>query len=1150
MALRFFVGNSGAGKSYTLYSKVLEEAEKHPDRQYIVLVPEQFTLQTQKSFVEMSSRHGIWNIDILSFDRLAYRVMDETGTGNLPVLDEIGKIFLVRRAAQEQKDKLVFMRTYLTRIGYINEVKSMISEFIQYDVTQEKITELLEQNRERQQVYGKLHDLQLIYQAFLDNLKETYRTQEGLLDVLYQVAERSAFLRGATLVLDGFTGFTPVQKRLMEKLMGICRDVWITLTYDTTEPVREVLPDYHLFHMSAKMYRALRATAAKLALFTEEDVILPAQDNFRLKDNPALASLERNLFRSRRQVYEKEQEAVSIHLCKNPLEEVDFAARTIRRLVAQEGFRYRDIAIVTGELEGYGEYAQRIFPRYGIPFFSDYKRNALVNPAIACIRGLMECALKDFTYESVSRLWRTGLLPIEQEKLDVMQNYILARGIRGRKRWSEEWTRLTSGMEEEELEELNRCREAFIEPLLPFSKVLRSKRTNVREKTEAVCGLMEAYDMQQQLEQYAQTFLDEGEAALGKEYSQMYGVVIQILDRLVELLGDEIMEGEEYARLLEAGFAETKVGIIPPGVDEVTIGDIERSRLKPVKVLFFLGVNDGIIPRNKSCAGILSELEREHLREQGMELSPGREEQYYNQRFYLYLNLTKPTHKLYLSYSRVDAKGSAINPSYLLKTIQELFLHIPRVDEELYKSQAEAVAAPVNAMDYVIEQLYAENKQEEFYSLYRWLSGTGPYAARLENLKKASGDGRDSDKLHAALAKAVYTNELSGSVTRLERYAACAYAHFLQYGIGAGEREEYGFRSLDFGTMIHEVLDAYAKELKKRHLSWTGVSEELQEELIEKCLMEAVQDSDASVLYYTARDQYRIVRMRRILKRTIWALTKQLSEGTFVPSGYELQFQDTRPIKNGLEEAARMNLRGRIDRMDICEQEDKVYVKVLDYKTGRQQFKLLNLYYGTQLQLIVYLQAALRFEKELHRDKEVLPAGIVYYQVEDPLVEKEEDGQVQERILKQLNVDGIFCDSQEVLEALDRNLAEGGADYNSSVVPVALKKDGTLAQKSKTVSGEELQLMMDYADQKIRDMGENILQGDIRLNPYVDGTISSCSYCGYQSVCMQKQGGRPMEYRSLKKLDETEIYLRMKQEVEGVKRTDGSEMDGTAAAGH
>lgn len=1154
MGLKFYVGNAGTGKSFQLYQKVLQEAAAHPARTYLVLVPEQFTMQTQKEFVTMSPSSGILNIDILSFQRLAYRVLNETGANGLPVLDEIGKIFVVRRAAEEKKEELLFMSKQMSKIGYINEVKSMISEFIQYGVQDGALDKLIEANKEKQQLYGKLHDLRLIYAGFLSYLEKKFITSEELLDVLFRVADQSELLKGCTIVMDGFTGFTPIQKKMVQKLMQLCKDMWITVTYDTRIPLNGTLPAYHLFYMSGKMMKDLRDMAEQAGLKREEAVVLPYKENRRFGENEAMKALEGNLFRGNPKIYEKETRNIQIHVCRNPLQEMEYVAGQICRLVRNEKMRYRDIAVVTGDLNQYGEYAQRVFDRYQIPFFSDYKRNSLANPAIACILGLVECAAMDFSYESAVRLLKTGMLPIDADQTDRIQNYILAKGIRGKKRWEEAWTLPLNGLDEELLEQLNGWKNRLILPMLPFMKTLRSTKSTVREKTIELYKLMEHFELKQQLEQFKQYFEENAQTALAKEYAQIYELVVHMLEQLVDVIGEEKTGAQQYMRYLEAGFAELKVGIIPPGADQVTIGDIERSRLKDIKILFFVGVNDGVIPKNKDQAGILSQLEREQLKEQGMELAPGREEQYDTQRFYLYLSMTKPKEELYLTYSKADAQGGALNPSYLVRVVKSLFPAVLAEDEEETKKELCDIASLTEGYEFLLRYMKKE-KPKGFYELYRWYESNEAYKSRLLRLREAMKNTGQQDSIRAALAKALYGNELSGSATRLETYAACAYAHFLRYGIKAKEREEYGFYNLDFGNVLHAVLEMYAGELKSRGLDWVLVPKKMQEELAEQCVDTAIMRYDPTLLYYSARDRYRLVRMKRIAKRTIWAMTEQLKRGSFVPSQYELQFHSMLEIQNGLMESARLNIRGRIDRVDVFEEEEKIYVKVVDYKTGKKKFQLFHLYCGTQLQLVIYMQAALlAAQRKAKGKKEAVAAGIVYYCVDDPLLEEagSEPEKQNERMLKALCVDGIFNESDTVLHALDKTLADACVQ-ESFVVPVKYNKDGALAKSSRTVNEEEFGVLMQYTEEKMKKMGEEILKGNISVDPLDDDDQNICGFCPYGGVCIQEQKDGKVCRRETKKLKDEEIYARMRLEIDkdngGKEDKNGSEVDKTAAAG-
>ena len=581
-----------------------------------------------------------------------------------------------------------------------------------------------------------------------------------------------------------------------------------------------------------------------------------------------------------------------------------------------------------------------------------------------------------------------------------------------------------------------------------------------------------------------------------------------------------------------------KVGIIPPGIDQVTVADIERSRLKQMRALIFLGINDGFVPRSVTESGVISGLEREELKEQGVELAPGSQEQYYTQRFYLYLNLTKSEEKLYLCFSKNDVQGNAIMPSYLIETIRRLYANLEVIDEEAERKSLKSVVSRKRGLEYLIER-WNGDRGEDFYSLYQWFSQKEQYKKRLLQLKNAAYDSKRTKGIDKAVSRALYGDTLEGSVTRLERYAACAYAHFLQYGLLLKEREKYGFESMDFGNVLHEILERYSSRLKERCQSWVQIEEEQQKELVNICLEETVRDYGNQVLYYTARDKYRIERIRRIAKRTVWALTKQLQAGEFQPDFAEISFKSTEYIKDALGGKAAINLRGRIDRTDVYEQDDKVFVKVVDYKTGHQEFKLLKLFFGLQLQLVVYLEQAVKLEQNKHRNKKVIPAGIVYYRIDDPFIDKDSQDTeqiVEQKVLKKLCVDGLISENNEVLTAMDVNIAEAASSLNplsSDVIPVAVKKDGMLSGTSKTATEKDFDTLMKYTKQKIKSMGKEILEGNIAVNPYRDGTDTACDYCRYKSICGFDEKLKGDRYREVEKLDDNELFRRMSQQNSG-----------------
>ena len=665
MALQFIFGGSGSGKSYYLYNRIIGEAEKNPDLNYMVLVPEQFTMQTQKDLVLMSPKHGIMNIDVLSFVRLAHRIFEETGKGQIPILDDEGKNLILRKIAGDSSLELSALRGNMKKLGYISEVKSVISEFTQYDIGMEELERVMESVGESSYLYYKLQDVALIYERFQKYLKDKYITKEELLDVLYNVAEESEILKKSTVVLDGFTGFTPVQNRLLEKLLKICRDVIVTVTIDDRENPYSYKHPYQLFAMSKHTATTLKDIAVKAHVEIKEAVCLKERPFPRFLKAPELEFLEKNLFRYSGDTYGEVSDEIEIHAAKEPQQEAMAAAGEVRRLIRQENYRYREVGVIVTDMDVYGDYLTQAFGQYDIPVFIDRKRNILLNSFVEYIRSLLSMVEQNFTYDSVFRFLRTGYTSFTNEEVDSLENYVVGLGIKGYKKWQERFVRRLTGMEEAELENLNHLRVLFIEKVDGLVFVLKQRSKTVADITTALYEFLVKEEMQMRLERQEEKFQESGELALAKEYAQVYGIVLDLFDKFVELLGDEKVSLDEYEKLLDAGLEEAKVGVIPPGVDQVVVGDMERTRLKDVKALLFLGANDTYLPGNLMRTGLLTESDREKFAKEKLNLTPGGKEQAYVQKFYLYLNLTKPTERLYIYYSKVSSDGKSIRPAYL-----------------------------------------------------------------------------------------------------------------------------------------------------------------------------------------------------------------------------------------------------------------------------------------------------------------------------------------------------------------------------------------------------------------------------------------------------------------------------------------------------
>ena len=1143
MSLRFYFGPSGSGKSHRIYEEIMQRAAQEPGRNFLIIVPDQFTMQTQKDLVMRSDRGGILNIDVLSFGRLSHRILEEVGTKEMPVLDDTGKSLVLQKIAADLKEQLPAMGSLLHKQGYIHEVKSAISEFMQYGISTQDMDKLIASAEKRGALAMKLRDLKTLYRGFQDYIRDHFITTEETLDVLRRSLVKSKILPDSVVVFDGFTGFTPIQNRLIQELMRVCEETIVTVTIGEEEDPYQMDGEQKLFHLSKKTVADLVKLAAEAEVTRGEDVFVKGGPN-RFAEAPALCYLEQNLFRYQYEPYTEKQHEIHMFEALSPREEVHQTALYIRKLIREEGLTYRDIAVVIGDLEGYASYVETEFGQLEIPCFLDRTRGIVLNPMIEYIKSALQLYIRDFSYDTVFHFLRSGMADISREEIDELENYVIRTGARGYRTYSRLFTRKTEEMQqgsgqedteraEETMERLNRIRQQFADTVEILHMAPRAK---AGEYVDHLYDFLEQNQVQQKLLNYQQQFEQEGDLAKAREYAQIYRLVMDLLDQIYELLGEEEISLQEFADILEAGFGEITVGTIPQNVDRIVVGDMERTRLKQVKVLFFLGVNDGNIPKNASKGGIISDMDREFLIESGTEMAPSPRQQMYIQRLYLYLNMTKPSERLYLSYAKVNSDGKGIRPSYLIDTVRKLFPELV-VEYPQNRSRIEQIEGRQEGARYLAEELreYAdgtlrEEERQDFYLMYR------AYEADPEGrdrLTAAAFRRYKENGLSRIVARALYGRQLENSVSRLETYAACACRHFLQYGLSLQEREEFGFEVSDMGNVYHAVLENFAGKLAESGRTWWDFDENFATQAIKEAVEGYAATYGETVLYSSARNEYAITRMSRILTRTVLTLQQHLKQGSFQPDDYELSFrfaEDLDSIHVDLSEEEKMHLQGRIDRIDVSEDAEHVYVKVIDYKSGNKKFDLAALYYGLQLQLVVYMNAAMELESRKHPDKEIVPAALLYYHIDDPTIETPVEltqEQINEEILTKLRMNGVVNSDPAVVERLDRFLQD-----KSKVIPVEKKKDGSFSARSGILSREELQVVSAYVDTKIRQIGREILDGKIAANPYEKGNEEACTYCSYKKVCGFDGSIPGYEKRQLEDLDKQTLMQRMQETTE------------------
>lgn len=1142
MALQLILGGSGSGKTKQLYEEIIHSPEGQKE-QYILIVPEQFTMQTRKDVVSVHPRHGTMNIDIVSFQRLAYRIFEELAVENLEVLDDMGKSMVLRKVAAGQRRKLVLFSGHLNQTGFVNQMKSQLSEFYQYGITPDILREMAPLAKS-QLFKQKLEDFATVFQAFEDYIEGHFITTEQVLDVLCKVLPRSEIVKNSVIALDGYAGFTPVQFRLIELFMVYAKKVYVTVTADPQVSMYRAMGMQNLFYMSRQMVCRLSELAEKNGVEKLEDIVVQKGAAIRFKDSRELAFLERRLFRYGKDSYSQEPEGgLELYQAANPSGEVAHTVHRIQQLVKEEGLRYRDMAVITGDLNGYGKEIIHQFEQSGIPYFLDEKKNIMDNPMVELIRAALEAVQRDFTYESVFRFLRSGLVSRNREMTDRMENYVIAMGIRGGKRWRETWERTCRTGANLNLEEMNTFKEQVLAPLFAMQDAFRKEDIRIAGMVQAVQEMVSECHVEEKLKAYQEYFAGTGELRLAKEYGQVYGFVDELLKRLSELIGEEKAGRKEFMEILDAGFAEISVGVIPATVDRVMVGDITRTRLAHVKVLFFVGVNDGIVPQRKDKGSLLSDKEREFFGAHNLELAPTAREDSFQQRFYLYLMMTKPSQKLIVSFAGVGGDGKSRRPSYLIGELRKIF---PRLKcQEQSSGEDGAVYSLSEAKRKLVSglRLYRDGElpeeesrkttlsssgvltRQQFMELYRWFSGSEELGAEAKALVDAAFYVYEKQGIGHAVARALYGNILNGSVTRLEQYAACAYGHFLKYGLELMERQRFELAAADIGNLFHDSIDLCFRQIKEEGRSWQTITDEERSALVKQCVEQVTADYGNTILNSSSRNAYLARRVENITQRTVWALQQQILRGDFTPAGFEVSFSaadNLNAMKIALSEDEELHLRGRVDRMDLCEDGEQVYVKIIDYKSGSTAFDLLALYYGTQLQLVVYMDAVMEMAGRNYPGKEVVPAGILYYNIADPLVQKsgqQDQESVDAQILRQLRMNGLINSELEVIRHMDNTI-----EKESDIIPVVLKDGAVQEGKSSVANRERFDHLRRFVHEKLRIAGMEILDGEIGVEPYKSGQRTACDYCPYHSVCGFDKKTSGYDYRRWKNRKSEEIW--------------------------
>ena len=1113
MGLRVIHGRAGTGKSEYCYNEISEKVKENS--KILVITPEQFSFTAEKKLMDALSAEAVLNAEVVTFSRMAYRVINEIGGRTETNLSKCGKIMLIYSILNNCKKDLKFLGKTDENVDM---VETAITEFKKHGISVEQLKKETE-NQEDIYLKNKLNDINIIYEKFQEQIAEKYIDETDLLTILAQNVDKVDDFKDNLIYIDEFSGFTSQEYDIIKKLLKIAKQVTVTICTDSIHDVKN--PDIDIFYSNQITTNKILQLAEESQIKVEE---VNLEKNYRFK-TPELKHLEQNLYNLKSQIYSEEVKNISLFLAKNQYSEIEQVAKNIFKLVRDENYRYKDISIITKNIDTYANLARVIFEKYDIPIFIDENRDLNQNIIIQYVLSILEIFIKNWSYESIFNYLKTGLNDIEEDELFKLEKYCIKWGIKNNK-WKKEFTYGNFDEKEKaEIERLEQIRKNIVDPLVKLKKEIDENKT-AKGISKAIYQFLVDQEIAKKIRQKQNELEEKGLIDLSHEYESSINIVINLLDEIVLVFKDDKITIDKFAQILRVGLKNSNLTKIPGTQDQVIMGDVDRSRSHKVKATFIIGLNDGIFPSINKDEGFLNDDDREILKSHGIELAKGTIDKLYEDNFNIYKTFTTAEQKLYLSYPSSDMQGKALRPSILVNRIKKIY---PKLSEEsdVIESKSEILNTKTTYEELInnISKLRENEIEKMWYYVYNYYKKDENWNNKLEQSLKGLNYSNLPEKIEQKNIDKLYGNKLSTSISKLEQYRRCPFSYFLQYGLKIKPQEELKVKSFDTGTFMHEVIDEVFEIIKEEKIKLEDITEDKISEIVDKIIDEELLQNKNYIFTSTAKYRVLVIRLKKIIKKALKYIIQSLTSSEFNVLGTELEFDDKgkyKTIKLQLENGKNVEITGKIDRVDTAQNEDGKYLRIIDYKSSIKNIDLNEVYAGLQIQLLTYLDAVCK-------EEDLMPAGILYFSLMEQMINTDKNmelDQIEERIRKSFKMKGLILADIKVVKLHDKNLENG----YSNLVPAYISKSGLSEGKSSCVSKEQFKDLQDYMYIVIKQISNEILSGNIDLKPFYKNKKTPCSYCDYKSICNFNNGACLNKYNFIDEKSKQEILEKIKIE--------------------
>ncbi|MDH4201875.1 MAG: exodeoxyribonuclease V subunit gamma [Phycisphaerae bacterium] len=1143
--VQFILGRSGSGKTRWCIDAVCEALTAAGDGPLVLLVPEQATYQAERAILSHPDIKGFSRLHVLSFNRLQFRLLP--GRGGAAEVSRTGKQMILHKILLELAGQLTLYKGDVQRMGLAAKLSDLLGELQHADCTPKQIRTLadaLGAKPGQELAAAKWTDIAAVFEAyetFFASAESRFKNPDIELTLAREMVASAPFLQGARLWVDGFSGFSVQERDLLVEMLKVCKDASIALcldlaAIDLANDDEDKLDPCSLFASTEQTYCQLLRVVRGCKLRLREPVVLDKP--LRFSEAPALAALEANFVSDKPAKPVLSDGALQIAACGHVRAETLWVAGQIRALVKDSGYRYRQIAVVVPDMDAYQHYIESAFNQYELPYFLDRPRRMKTHPLTELIGAALQAVENGFTSSDVLSFISSPLAGTSFDQVDALGNYCQAFDVQGAEWLQKPAWRFASDTEKQRYDEpaMDALRRELIAPLRTLEQALTDRETiSAGQFTQAVWQLLQTLDVQSVLGQWAAE--DATDQRFG--HRQIFAGMVGLMDELCAVFEGIEMPVSAWGSIFTGALASETIKLIPPTLDQVLVGSIERSRHPDIKAIFLIGATQKQFPVPVAGETLLTEQDYQLAASGSLELANPYDVSLTHRPYLAYIALTRASKRVYLSYPLLDEKGSAVVPWSGIEQLTAMFTDVAVRFPQASIQDANEIQNPHQLGLWLSQRLGKDrtsvisdpstvNSQEiGARVLHRMADSDDPSLKQTAALVEKSLGYDNAATMDAGLAEKLFHFPMTMSVTRMGTFAKCPYQYFAKYTLGLEKRQLLRFEPMDVGTFYHDVLEAIFKALKQRGADWGDLS---VEDLVTLCDAESEKVLSSNTLlvnFMRKRSHHRyIIQSAREVLRLFVPMLGQLSRASrFKQAAAELKFgfDDTLRLVVPLNDGRQIHLRGLIDRLDVADIDGNPSTQlgtgqaavVFDYKSGGKSVDFAGMLYGLDLQLPVYLLAM--------GHQKMTPAGAFFLPIASGTNSAALSGldAVEAGFNKAKGLfDGSFFD------AIDTEAAPSGWSgyYNFYV-----NKDGepySFYNSSGALKPDDFQALLNYTEQRIKKLIMDLSTGCISITPYRIGTSSPCSWCDYRPLC--RFDWQINDYNILETVNKEEAIEKMK----------------------